>query len=154
VDREAGSSVTVVSPPGCRAGLEFVEKLLPTKLTSTDTTERNVGMPLVHPRPAPPFTGRPGYWPWLLVVLVVVAAAHRKKKPGRPIDFGEEQKRRYRGRNVVERCFNGLKQWRGIAMRTDRLARIYRAAICLSATLIWIRQTQSTRPRCSVHRGC
>jgi uncharacterized short protein YbdD (DUF466 family) len=35
--------------------------------------------------------------------------AHRKKKPGRPIDFGEEQKRRYRGRNVVERCLNRLK---------------------------------------------
>ncbi len=65
--------------------------------------------------------------------------AHRKKKPGRPIDFGEEQKRRYRGRNVVERCFNRLKQWRGIAMRTDKLARNYRAAICLSATLIWIK---------------
>jgi hypothetical protein len=27
-----------------RAGLEFVEKLLPTILTSTDTTERNAGM--------------------------------------------------------------------------------------------------------------
>jgi transposase len=65
--------------------------------------------------------------------------AHRKKKPGRPIDFGEEQKRRYRGRNVVERCFNRLKQWRGIAMRTDKLARNYRAAICLSATLICIK---------------
>jgi transposase len=65
--------------------------------------------------------------------------AHRKKKPGRPIDFGEEQKRRYRGRNVVERCFNRLKQWRGIAMRTDKLARNYRAAICISATLIWIK---------------
>jgi transposase len=65
--------------------------------------------------------------------------AHRKKKPGRPIDFGEEQKRRYRGRNVVERCFNRLKQWRGIAMRTDKLARNYRAANCLSATLICIK---------------
>jgi len=65
--------------------------------------------------------------------------AHCKKKPGRPIDIGEEQKRRYRGRNVVERCFNRLKQWRGIAMRTDKLARNYRAAICLSATLIWIK---------------
>ena len=50
---EAGSRVTVVSlpargrPPQAaarRAGLEFVEKLLPTKLTSTDTTERNAGM--------------------------------------------------------------------------------------------------------------
>jgi transposase len=64
---------------------------------------------------------------------------HRKKKPGRPIDFGEEQRRRYRGRNVVERCFNRLKQWHGIAMRTDKVARNYRAAICLSITLNWIK---------------
>jgi hypothetical protein len=31
---------------------------------------------------------------------------HRRKKPGRPIDFGDDQKIRYRGRNVVEWCFN------------------------------------------------
>jgi len=67
--------------------------------------------------------------------------AHRAKKPGRPIDFGAEQQQRYRGRNVVERCFNKLKQWRGIAMRTDKLARNYRAAIALAATLIWLRST-------------
>lgn len=63
--------------------------------------------------------------------------AHRRRKPGRPIDFSDEQQQRYRGRNVVERCFNKLKQWRGIAMRSDKLARNYRAAICLAATLIW-----------------
>jgi transposase len=45
----------------------------------------------------------------------------------------------YRGRNVVERCFNKLKQWRGIAMRSDKTARSYRAAISLAATLIWIK---------------
>jgi hypothetical protein len=33
-----------------RAGLEFLEKLLTTKLTSADTTERNVRMPLATPR--------------------------------------------------------------------------------------------------------
>lgn len=65
--------------------------------------------------------------------------AHRRKKRGRPIDFGEQQQERYKGRNVVERCFNRLKQWRGIAMRSDKLARNYRAAICVAATLIWIR---------------
>ena len=70
---------------------------------------------------------------------------HRRKKPGRPIDFGAEQKKRYRGRNVVERCFNKLKQWRGIAMRSDKLARNYRAAISLAATLIWIK-TDLSRP--------
>lgn len=65
--------------------------------------------------------------------------AHRRRKPGRPIDFGDEQKVRYRDRNVVERCFNRLKQWRGIAMRSDKTARCYRAAIALAATLIWIK---------------
>lgn len=35
--------------------------------------------------------------------------AHRRKKRGRPIDFGDEQKQRYKGRNVVERCFNKPK---------------------------------------------
>ncbi len=64
--------------------------------------------------------------------------AHRRRKPGRPIDFGVEQRDRYRGRNVVERCFNQLKQWRGIAMRTDKTARNYHAGICLAATLHWL----------------
>jgi transposase len=65
--------------------------------------------------------------------------AHRRKKPGRPIDFGDQQQERYKGRNVVERCFNRLKQWRGIAMRSDKLLRSYRAAVSFAATLIWIK---------------
>ncbi len=65
--------------------------------------------------------------------------AHRRRKPGRPIDFGEAPQERYKGRNVVERCFNKLEQWRGIAMRSDKTARVYRAAIALAATLIWIK---------------
>ncbi len=64
--------------------------------------------------------------------------AHRRKRPGRPIDFGDAQQERYKGRNVVERCFNKLKQWRGIAMRSDKTARNYHAAICLAATLQWV----------------
>ncbi len=64
--------------------------------------------------------------------------AHRRKKPGRPIDFGPAQQERYKGRNVVERCFNKLKQWRGIAMRSDKTARNYHAALCLAATLHWL----------------
>jgi len=62
---------------------------------------------------------------------------HRRKKPGRPIDFGEQQKERYKSRNVVERCFNKLKNWRGIAMRSDKTTRNYHSALCLAATLQW-----------------
>jgi transposase len=64
--------------------------------------------------------------------------AHRLRRPGRPIDFGPTQRRRYRDRNVVERCFNRLKQWRGLAMRSDKTARSYHAGICLAATLHWL----------------
>lgn len=72
--------------------------------------------------------------------------AHRRRRPGRPIDFGPTQKTRYRGRNVVERCFNKLKSWRGIAMRTDKLARNYSAAITLAATLMWLRTSLINTP--------
>ena len=64
--------------------------------------------------------------------------AHRRKKPGRPIDFGRDQKRRYKGRNAVERCFNKLKQWRGIAARSDKTARNFHAGLSLAATLQWV----------------
>lgn len=60
---------------------------------------------------------------------------HRRKKRGRPIDFGDVQRERYRGRNVVEWCFNRLKQWRGIAARSDKTTRSYHAGIYLAATL-------------------
>ena len=63
--------------------------------------------------------------------------AHRRKRPGRPIDFGDDQRERYKGRNVVERCFNFVKQWRGLASRYDKTARSYAAGICLSAALQW-----------------
>ena len=43
------------------------------------------------------------------------------------------------GRNVVGRCFNRLKQGRGIAMRSDKLLRSYRAAVSLAATLTSIK---------------
>ena len=72
--------------------------------------------------------------------------AHRRKKRGRPIDFGADQRIRYKGRNVVERCFNKLKQWRGIALRSDKYARNYHAAICLAATLDWLRTAFSNTP--------
>lgn len=64
--------------------------------------------------------------------------AHRRKRPGRPIGFGDDQRERYKGRNVVERCFNFVKQWRGLASRYDKTARSYAAGICLSAALQWI----------------
>ena len=65
--------------------------------------------------------------------------AHRRKRPGRPIDFGPDQQARYRARNVVERCFNKLKHFRRFATRYDRLARHFLAFIHLAAAIIWMR---------------
>ncbi|WSK39898.1 hypothetical protein OG761_17075 [Streptomyces tubercidicus] len=48
--------------------------------------------------------------------------------------------RSYKQRNTIERCINRLKQWRGLAMRTDKLALAYQAALHLAAILIRTRR--------------
>ena len=57
---------------------------------------------------------------------------------GRPPGFDPET---YKGRNVVERCFNRLKQWRGIATRYDKTATNYRGGLLLASLLLWTRET-------------
>jgi transposase len=53
---------------------------------------------------------------------------------GRPPAFNPAV---YRRRNVVERCFNRLKQWRAIATRYDKLARNYRSGVLLASLVLW-----------------
>jgi transposase len=56
---------------------------------------------------------------------------------GRPRAFDAQT---YRGRNVIERCFNKMKEWRGIATRHDRLAVTYLAEVVLAAIFrCWLR---------------
>ena len=43
----------------------------------------------------------------------------------------------YRRRNLVERMFCRLKDWRRIATRYDKLARNFLSAVTLAATIIW-----------------
>ncbi|MEU1577425.1 IS5 family transposase [Streptomyces collinus] len=61
----------------------------------------------------------------------------RGRLGGRPPGFNSEA---YKQRNTVERCINRLKQWRGLATRTDKLAIAYQAALHLAGILIWIRR--------------
>lgn len=58
----------------------------------------------------------------------------RGSRGGRPPAF---DKQLYKQRNVVERCFNRLKQWRGIATRYDKTAESYQAAVALASLLMW-----------------
>jgi transposase len=60
----------------------------------------------------------------------------RGSSGGRPRSFDAEA---YKGRNVVERCFNKLTQWRAIATRFDKTAPSYLAGLTLAAALIWTR---------------
>lgn len=61
----------------------------------------------------------------------------RGSRGGRPPAFNAEA---YKGRNVIERRFCHLKQWRALATRYDKLAITYRAAAVLNAVIAWTRR--------------
>ncbi|MFF0711216.1 IS5 family transposase [Streptomyces bauhiniae] len=61
---------------------------------------------------------------------------NRGRRGGRPPTFDRET---YRRRNTVERCFNQLKHFRGIATRFDKTAASYEAAVSLASFLLWAR---------------
>ena len=55
---------------------------------------------------------------------------------GRPPAFDTEL---YRQRNVVERCFNRLKQFRDLATRYAKRAAYYQAELTIAAIILWLR---------------
>lgn len=58
---------------------------------------------------------------------------NRGRRGGRPPGFDRNT---YRRRNIVERCFNRLKAFRGIATRYNRTASSYEAAVTLASFLL------------------
>lgn len=64
-------------------------------------------------------------------------AARQRRGPdgGRPPGFDRGI---YKRRNIVERYFNRLKHYRGIATRYDKTATSYTAAINLTCLLEWL----------------
>lgn len=65
--------------------------------------------------------------------------AHRKTKGtrgGRPAAFDAEL---YKQRNVVERCFNRLKQFRDLATRYAKRAAYYVSELTIAAIVLWLR---------------
>jgi transposase len=44
----------------------------------------------------------------------------------------------YRRRNVVERCVNRLKQFRGLATRYEKRAANYRAMVVIASLVLWL----------------
>jgi transposase len=56
----------------------------------------------------------------------------RRRKPLIPYDVSA-----YRNRNLIERMFCRLKDFRRVATRYDKLARNFLAGVMLAAALIW-----------------
>ena len=65
----------------------------------------------------------------------------RGSKGGRPPKFDALK---YKGRNVVERGYARLKQWRGLATRYDKLGIVYRAAVVLNGIIAWLQHLSDT----------
>ena len=62
---------------------------------------------------------------------------------GRPVSYDVEL---YKNRNVVERCYESLKQWRGLATRYDKLAVIFRGGAILRSIVLWLRNGLGDTP--------
>lgn len=59
----------------------------------------------------------------------------RIHRGGSPQFDAEEYKRR----NVVERCFNRLKQFRGLATRYAKRAAYFRSELLIASLILWLR---------------
>jgi transposase len=79
--------------------------------------------------------------------MTATSFAPKYQPRGKPCDPKQIQqnssppfnKRAYKGRNVIERCFCRLKDFRSIATRNDKLARNFVAAVQLAAIVAcWI----------------
>ena len=71
-------------------------------------------------------------------------AANRKKKGsrgGRPVSHDTEL---YKDRNTVERCFQKVKTWRGVATRYDKSPESFEAGLHLRGSIMWLKQLTST----------
>ena len=62
-------------------------------------------------------------------------------------------KTKYRKRNLIERCFNKLKQFRHIATRYDRCALNYLAMIKIACVRLWLRFYKSQPSRGGLGRS-
>jgi transposase len=62
---------------------------------------------------------------------------------GRPPAFDQTL---YAGRNVVERCFARLKQFRSLATRYAKRAAYFRTALVIAAISLWLRQDRQDTP--------
>ena len=64
------------------------------------------------------------------ITPVIPGRANRKKRI-------RHDKEAYKGRNVIERCYCRLKDFRRIATRYDKLARNFFSSVCFVAAVVY-----------------
>ncbi|MEU4116430.1 IS5 family transposase, partial [Kitasatospora sp. NPDC028055] len=70
--------------------------------------------------------------------------ANRRRKGsagGRPVTFDPD---RYKRRNHVERCFQKIRTWRGLATRYDKSPESYTAGLHLRGSIMWLKSLTAT----------
>jgi transposase len=72
------------------------------------------------------------------------ARAAKGSAGGRPPAFDAEA---YKQRNSVERAINKLKDFRAVAMRTDKREFVFRGTIDVASIKIWLRHPAKQDPR-------
>ncbi|MER6620917.1 transposase [Streptomyces sp. NPDC000931] len=70
---------------------------------------------------------------------------NRGTRGGRPPGSDRSVHRR---RNVVERCFNRLKHWRGLATRDDKTRESCRTTVTIASILLRIRPLKTISGAC------
>jgi transposase len=70
------------------------------------------------------------------VALYLSDPSHTFEGIGKDLGISRET---YLRRNMIERCFNRLKGFRGIATRYEKTATSYEAAVTLASFLLWAR---------------
>ena len=70
---------------------------------------------------------------WRAAITPIIPPKSNRKKP-RDCDFAL-----YAERNLVERFFNNIKQFRGIATRYEKTARNFLAGLHLVRALAWLK---------------
>ena len=99
--------------------------------------------PAAHPAPGNVVADR-GYDARAILDLIAAHGGHghiptqRDRKVQRSVD-----PEIYRQRNLVERFFNKLKNFRKIATRYEKSSRNYRAAILMACSRLWMRFYES-----------
>lgn len=73
----------------------------------------------------------------------IARRAAKGSRGGRPPAFDPQ---RYANRNVVERCFNRLKQFRALATRYAKRVAYYQSEIIIASIILWLRADLQDTP--------